>query len=487
MRARRWVVRAAWLGVAWALGCSPDSLETRDEALRAPPNLILIVIDNLRADHLGAYGYARPTSPQIDAVAARGVVFRNAFAPSSWTKPSIGSLFTSRHPSEHGAVSFARQLDEGLPTLAEGLREAGYTTAGVTGNFIHVGPQTKMTRGFDHWRSHVVELAEEDEGEALWTESTPIGRKVKLRAPSAGEINRQVRKLLPGKLDGPLFLYVHYMEPHASYQPPEPFRARFIRDPGFDAGEGFGLTDHIVELAAGRPLASPEEKRRLIDLYDAEIAAADAGVGGLLQWLKKRGILDDAVVAIVSDHGEAFGEHGSWFHGLNLYAEVVTVPFILSDLRASPLLPVGVEERRAVDLLDLPTTLLALAGSEPGAGMRGRDLSSEGGANTRELVGELHPDPRFDARARDRNQRLVLTAWPHKLILDRDGGVQRFDLEIDPGELRDSAGGSTRDLASRAKVLAAELDGELARRQEEPVAPLDAETLEGLRALGYID
>ena len=114
------------------------------ERAAPPPDIVLVVIDALRADHLGAYGYDRPTSPNIDRLAATGTLFREARAPSSWTKPSIASLFTSRQPSEHGAVSFDRSLDPELPTLAEALRARGYHTVGISGNFVHV----KLASGF---------------------------------------------------------------------------------------------------------------------------------------------------------------------------------------------------------------------------------------------------------------------------------------------------------------------------------------------------
>ena len=190
-----------------ALGC---------EAPPSAPHIVLIVVDTLRADHLGAYGYDRPTSPHIDKLAEGGVVFTRATAPSSWTKPSMASLFTSLRPSQHGAVSFARQLDSGAPTLAELLRAAGYRTVGVTGNFVHVNETSGLHRGFDVWESISYQLGE-GAGDMLLSLKTDDGREVALRAPVAGEVNREVLRRLPPAEGPPLFLYVHYMEPHVIY------------------------------------------------------------------------------------------------------------------------------------------------------------------------------------------------------------------------------------------------------------------------------
>jgi arylsulfatase A-like enzyme len=455
-----------------------------EEAVR-PPNIILIVIDNLRADHVGAYGYPRPTTPNIDGLAEKGIVFRRAYAPSSWTKPSIGALFTSRHPSEHGAVSFGYPLDETLPTLAEGLRDVGYTGVGVTGNFIHIGPDTKMTRGFERWTSLVKELEEGERGEVLWNETTPIGRHVRLRAPYGREINREVRKLLREKISGPLFLYVHYMEPHASYDPPEPFRSRFIRDPAFVEHARFGMTEHLVELASGARPASEAELQRLIDLYDGEIATVDAWIGALLKGLEMKGLLQNAIVALVSDHGEAFGEHASWFHGVNLFGESLAVPFVLSDLRAPPTLPHATEDSRPVDLLDVPTTLLSLAGAPHGHGMHGRDLLSDAGRAARDLIGELHDDARFESHVQPRRQRLVITRWPDKLIIDRDGTLSRYDLDADGDELRALQDVGSDTLVAETRAIVEAFDRSLEARGAPE--PLDPETEAGLRALGYVD
>jgi arylsulfatase A-like enzyme len=455
-----------------AASCRPAASDPR-------PNLVLIVIDNLRADHLGAYGYPRATSPQLDRLAAGGVVFENAVATSSWTKPSVASLFTSRHPSEHNAVSFARHLAPELPTLAEILRDAGYRTLGVTANFVHVNERWGFARGFDAWKSFSVEVA--DESEVLWRYEHQPGAFVPLRAPNGAEVNREVLERLDAADDRPAFLYVHYMEPHAPYTPRAEHLTALIGTDSPEAG-AFATNDYLVQIARGEVDVPPARRQWLIDLYDAEIAGVDQALGDLLAELRRRDVLANAVVAVVSDHGEEFAEHGGWFHGITLHRESLAVPLVLRDFRSDAS---GERVAEAVDLADVPTTLLALAGAATPAGLRGRDLLAEGPLPPRDLVAELHADPRIEEHIRPRTHRFALTHWPWKAIVARDRSrhVYRADRDAaesapvtDPGEVPD-------DVREAVAALTRELDALT------PDAPesLDAEAIEGLRALGYTE
>jgi len=437
------------------------------------PDLVLVTIDTLRADHLGAYGYERATSPNLDKLASKGVLFTRASAPSSWTKPSIASLFTSREPGEHGAVAFERHLAPGLTTLAEQLSAAGYRTLGVSGNFVHVNEATGLARGFDTWLTVSRRAAPDSSGET-WKAG---GQDVMLRPPDADELNAEVWKALPDTRETPLFLYVHYMDPHADYAPPDRFRAAFVRD---DDAPARASSQRIVDLAAGRAVASPAERRWLVDLYDAEIAAVDAAVGELVSGLAARGYGDDTIFAFVSDHGEALGERG-WFHALDLHAESLSVPLILVAGRSASQ---GIRRDDAVDLLDVPTTLLARAGIDPAPGMRGRDLLADGALPPRDLAAELHADPVFEEHVRPREQRLALLRWPWKLVATRDGSVVGYQLEGDARELRPVQPGDPAfptDLAAALSVR---------RSQVETTGPsgvLGDDARAGLRALGYAE
>jgi len=436
------------------------------EAVRNPPDIVLVVIDNLRADHLGVYGDANAHSPVIDRLAAEGTRFTRAVSASSWTRPSIASLFTSRLPSEHGAIAFGHDLGPELPTLAERLAAAGYHTVGISGNFIHITSETGMARGFDAWRTVSIRVAASD-AEDLW-----FGR----RAPTGVEIDQSVLAMVPPPGGRPLFLYVHFMEPHVPFAPSRQQRLERFGDP---AGGGAPVrSEYLTDLAAGRVVADEAERARILSLYDAEIASVDEDLGTLLEGLAQRGYRN-LVVALVSDHGEEFGEHGMWFHGMQLYQESITVPIIL---HGGPV-PVAVRDE-PVDLLDVPTTLLALAGAPPIEGARGRDLLAPR-LSPRDLISELHSDPAVEARIRPREQRSSLQRWPLKIILGRDGTHRFYDLARDPGEQDPASTPDTPD----AERLARELDTVSPSVVPGTTGPpeLDDATRDALRSLGYAE
>ncbi len=474
-RAASWRTRG--LAAAGALATALAAACGGEEAGR--PDLVLVTIDSLRADRLGAYGYARPTSPRIDALAAEGVVFSQAWATSSWTKPSVTSLFTSRLPSEHGAVAFDRHLDAALPTLAELLRDAGYRTAGVSGNFVHVSKRSGLARGFEHWRAVSVP-AGRARGDAIFVEGEGE-RTIRAAAPDGARLNREVRERLSQLGEGPLFLYVHYMEPHPGFRPP----ARHRRGLVSDAADGAGVSsERIVDLAAGRASADAEERRRLGELYDAEIATVDEALGELLDWLAEVRPDRERVVVVVADHGEELGDRGGWFHGLTLHREVLGIPLVIWDSRGRS----GPERRQEpVDLLDVTTTLLALAGVPPAPGMRGRDLLASGvPLPERPLVAELHPDPPFESHVGTREQRLAYQAWPWKAIVAAEGDPWVFRVDRDPEErarlATDASDVPPAFLASLERLRGHFLVG----APETPAEALDPQTLEGLRELGYV-
>lgn len=467
---------------------SEDAIPMRDSrSLLAPmPHVALFVIDTLRADHLGAYGYARPTSPRIDRLAREGVRFAKASATSSWTLPSVASLFTSKPPTVHGSSSWGQRLKPGHVTFVELLRKSGYRTLGVSGNFVHVTKRLGFARGFDTWKTLSVEL-ESAQGDALFVQERD---GVGLRAPTADEINAAVFENLPAEGEEPLFLYVHYMEPHSGYDPPERHRLRFVTDPAAHAAGAPVTSAYLTDLVRERREIDARERQRLIDLYDAEIASVDQAIGDLLDELEARGFAEELVVVVVSDHGEEFGDHRSWFHGLTLHGESLTVPLVIWDSRRSQ---PGVVVEEPVDLMDIPTTILALAGVEPAPGMRGRNLLAGGGLRHRELRAALEADPLFEDHVGPRHDRRALTRWPWKLIVDRKGDVRVYQLERDPGETAPLALDDPmvpRRLRRAATKLVAELSAKPekpASKRPKPASEPSEQDRERLRALGYAE
>ena len=475
-RVRGWLA----LGALCFVACGEPSGSPGAARGPARPNVLLVVIDTLRADHLGAWGYARPTSPHIDALAARGVLFTRAFAPSSWTRPSVASLFTSLYPSEHGATTFDRPLSSAVATLAERFRDAGYRTLGVSGNFTHVTEEIGFGRGFERWSTLAIEISE-DESEFIGQKAGLFGVR-KLKAPTGFEVNDEVLRLLPAG-EAPLFLYVHYMDPHSGYTPPSPFRERFVRDRELLARPHLGSDPNLGNLAVGKVTIGARMRRHLIDLYDGEIATVDAAFGALLAELHARGLDHPTVTALVSDHGEEFDEHGNYFHGLGLHHEAVHVPLVLHDSRAPDS---GARRDEPVDLLDVGPTLLALAGLEKAPGMRGRNLlDGSGPLPPRDLLAELHYDELLES-IRPRSHDFALQRWPWKVITHREAPSEWFRKDRDLGEqapLDAEAPGVPRELADEGRRFQA---GLVSRATEGPIE-LDAEDRDRLRALGYLE
>jgi arylsulfatase A-like enzyme len=440
------------------------------EAEPGPPNLLVIVADTLRADRLGSYGGPPGLTPFLDELAARGVVFANTYAPSSWTNPSVASLFTSRNPSQHRVVTYESVLADAEATVAEELARAGFRSLGVAANF-RLKQSFGYAQGFDSWVALMTDRPE----------PVPIG-ELKVRA---GRVVHEALEWLDADASAstraPLFLYLHFLEPHPPYLPPEPFRRRFS---SAEDGALEELNDKVIRhLSLPEGALSEEEIRELASLYDGEVAALDAALRHLFQALEQRGFLERAIVVVTSDHGEEFGEHDGLLHGFTLYEESIRVPLLF----VLPGDPGGRVVQRNVSLLDVGPTLLELAGLTAPESFEGRSLvpwlhAEVEGRGSEGVLSELIDDSPVNIRRHE--SALIRDAW--KVTLDHRGAVEVFDLDRDPGETRSSAG----EFPERTAQLRATLEeqrAELATRgnRHSLVRRLEPELLEALRALGY--
>ncbi len=285
------------------------------------PNLLILSIDTLRADHLGCYGYTRGTSPNIDALAARSVVFDSAESASSWTLPSMTSLMTGLSVSGHNCDHLGSRLDPSYTTLAELLRDGGYDTELVASHLFLSTPYG-LQQGFTHVDTSVVQEAND------------------ITSQDVSDLGIEWLKQKSAVKDGvPWMLWLHYYDPHAPY----------LKHAG--VSEAFGTDSDL-------------------DLYDGEIAYTDQHIGRLLEELARSTQAPNTIVIVVADHGEEFGEHGHKGHGYALYEECVRVPLILSapDIAA----------RRVPDVvpsIDLLPTLLDLCRVEPRQELEGQALT----------------------------------------------------------------------------------------------------------------
>jgi arylsulfatase A-like enzyme len=318
------------------------------------PNFLVVIVDTLRADHLSAYGYSRPTSPNIDRFASQGVVFDNAIAPSSWTLPSHASMLTGLYPTKHGAETLSSALDSKYPTLAETFKQQGYRTAAFSASTFFFSRRAGLGRGFLHFEDSFQGIPDSVPqtyfGAALqrllfrwhWKKDV-FGRR------SAADINQHALRWIDGGKQ-PFFVVLNYFDVHDPYRPPEPFLHAYSkeRNPGGRVSVSF---DWFVDL-------TPAQRQEEMDAYDGAILYMDSQFANLMNELKRRGLEENTLVVLTSDHGESFGEHGFMGHGNALYRELIGVPLIFWGRGK---VPSGRRVTQPVSLNGLPATLLSLA------------------------------------------------------------------------------------------------------------------------------
>ncbi len=446
----------------------------------ARPNLVVFAVDTLRADRLSCYGHNRPTSPNIDWIAERGVRFDHAVATAPWTLPSFASLFTGRYPTRHGAglVGPTRNLGSDVPrvlsaeatTLAEVLREAGYQTGAVVTNpYLSLG----LHRGFDHYRYSA------------------------MAAPQVGVLARSW--LASTSDDEPFFLLCHFNDPHEPTDAATPYlRAvdadqSVVGDPQRRALQRWGSDDAVHLGRVTDPARAADALRTKLALYDANILEVDYEIGRVLRQLDRQGQLENTLVVVVSDHGEEFLEHaeeerlagvdprGIWGigHGHSLFREVTRVPLILMGPGLEPMVPTVVPQQ--ISLVDFMPTALALLGVESPDQMDGTDRVSWLQASDRESLPAAVESMAYGP------DWIAYSDGHRKVITSRTGDVQwAFDTLRDPAETNDLSDQIDVDDASLNEAL---VWSDLVQSMAPPppdLATLDAATIEALKMLGYV-
>lgn len=374
---------------------------------RTGGGVILIIVDTLRSDHLGCYGYHRDTTPSIDSLAGAGVRYTSVTAGEPWTLPSMATIFTGLLPLEHNARRRGENYYGLAPeavTLTEYMTGAGYITAAFF-NVIFMNADFGFHQGFDHFDCH----------NALGTsEDRDAGTTVT-------EVFRWIDSEYTG--DGPLFLAVHFYDPHLTYAPPDSF-ADLWRDIEYqgDFDSSWGQRETVVNVNKGLITLNPDDLFNLVALYDGEVAYTDSQIGRLLAGLRQRGITDDALVILVADHGEEFLDHGKMGHAHSLYQELVNVPLIVSGRGFSP----GSVSELTISQADILPTVLGWCSIENSYGGFGQDLLSEGFPAHRAVPSGMNMEGGYRVTSREGDLKVHLA--------DRGNLSAMFDLSADPGE-----------------------------------------------------
>jgi arylsulfatase len=456
----------SWAVVVLAIAIAPVGCG-REAAVSPLPNLLVVTFDTTRADHLGAYGYFRDTSPRFDELARTSLLFERAIAPMATTLPTHLSIFTASYPLEHGVLANTTHggrlfvPNDALRSFASHAQGLGYRT----GAFVSAAPLKRGTGievGFESF-------------------DQPAGHE----RSGAATTDRAIAWLADGG-SAPFLLWVHYFDAHWPFTPPPSHAGRFRVDGQLEAY----ISERRIAETAPRPLAGIIERSRdAIDAYDAEILFQDDQLARLLDAVRERGAWEDTSVLVIGDHGEGLGQHGEAGHG-GTWDEQLHVPMLIR-------VP-GVEPRRigeTISVVDaLPTWLGQLGVPELSAFVQdtsGRDVLAVGAAAAPLVLSQDTGRERGSAAYR---YALTSDTWKYFRV-EQDGEPVRdqlFDLEKDPFELSDLADTKPRETAMLRRQLEARMAELRARgealRSGRPPATVEAspEVLEQLRALGYL-
>ena len=430
----------------------------------APPNIVFILIDTLRADHLEAYGYDRQTAPNLAKLADRGVLFDRCIAPSSLTKTSMAAILCARNPSGTGVIQVDDVIPKHLTTLAEALRDGGYETIGINTNPWLIADQFGFEAGYDYY--HTFPGGEEE----------PAAPFDAVRDMTLDQLRRR-------QTDRPLFLYLHLMDTHYPYAPSKPY---FNEPPLSLPGLGTVTDQRLAKLyciytkpqdeaqRTQHQLDRPDVRRRVIDLYNAEIRQLDHAIGQFIDQMKSMGYDRNTIYVITSDHGEEFREHGRTLHGWNLYPEVLHVPLIF---HAPGLLPPRTRIGAQVRGIDIAPTIVDIAGLQAPGTFEGRSLWPMDDALIRRppAVAALGPNTRI----LDRHYVAVVTP-EHLYIREKTTGqIEFYNLRTDPA--------AQSDLGPDHESVNLYVEIEQADERTTPTekAELDEDLINRLKSAGY--
>lgn len=416
------------LFLALTFGCT-FSVQAKDREL-----MVLVLIDALRPDHMGSYGYPEPTTPELDKLAVQSTRYTRAYANAPWTRPSTASFLTGLNASRHQTQTNKEKLPEDVTTLAQRLKKAGWTTAGFVANG-NGGSLAKLQKGFDVFRDPTNAYTKKKRGKTY--NGLPTGHFL---------VNRALKWLDKSKADK-IFMFLFLVDPHDPYGAPQRLEKQFLK----------GYTGKITRtpLWEYKNNYPPERRKAIVAVYDAGIRYGDEAMGSLFNGLKERKLYDQATLMISADHGEGMGEHGFYMHAHQFWDEVVKVPLLVKG----PGFKQGHVDHRLTQSIDVTKTLAQLGAADT-SGMPGYGLLEEPAPHIISEYNEfgIHRQAIVGPRYKVIWQRPADEAWYMRAAKKKEyfpsvsfgkEVVRVFDLKADPGE--------TKDLASQMPPEAAEL------------------------------
>jgi len=448
------------------LSCNKTPHETES------PSIVLVMIDTLRADRLGCYGFDGETSPFISGLAKEGVLFTSVLAASPWTGPSVSAVLTGKYPDEIGIHDLKDPLPISATTLAQSLKKKGYTTAAVISNAI-AGPDFGHNRGYDYF---YFERYKDKKGN---TPPRPVFTADRVTDKALEWLNDSIQvsgRRSARKRDQPFFLYVHYTDPHEPYIPPLFWKERYMKEE-YGVGE-----DLLLEAAFTRIPLTPDQLKGVSAHYEAEIAFTDHEVGRLIESLPP-----DTLVVLTSDHGEEFFEHRRFLHGQSLFQELLHVPLIFRG----PGIPADVIVSDPVSHVDITPTLLDLAGlaeagKGPGRNLSGQSLSRYFEKKPRDRERD-EPRPLFAVLETQKKHCIAVKRGPWKLLFyPRVKKLRLFNLDTDPGEKQDLSRENRKIVSSLIRFLQEREQSTIPTPPPES-SDLEKQREEELRAIGYVE
>jgi arylsulfatase A-like enzyme len=408
------------------------------------PNVLIVIVDTLRADHLSPYGYARDTTPYMTQLAQQGVLFENAIAPSSWTLPSHASMLTGLYPHQDGVERDEDTLSSRLPTLGDAMENRGYRTAAFSANYLYFSRSHGFVNGFLHFENYeqtVAGILEKVPLSALLLEKfsryTTGGTGAYFGVKNAATAERVDNDALDWIERGnrPFFIVLNYFDVHEPVLPPEPYLHMYTSNSKARI-QNMHFEDDCIE---GTSPSCDSERAQFVDVYDGALRYVDGNVRQLLSKLKERGMLKNTIVVLTSDHGQEFGDHGLYGHHESLYRGEIQVPLIIWK---PGLVPASVRVQTPVSTSDLSATILDMTAPTDTHPLPGHSLaplwrSSQPVSGWPAPISELAKLHWFNRKAANYNSPVRCIVTPEWHFISQEGGNLLFDWKNDPKETRD--------------------------------------------------